>query len=139
MKIYFAGSIRAGRNDRDLYLALIEHLSKYGQVLTEHVGDENLTAAGEERPEEEIFARDVEWLLEADIVVAEVSTPSLGVGYELGLAESRGKRVLCLYRSRDERRLSAMVKGNPAFEVHQYSELRESSLLIDRALSPAIP
>ena len=46
MFIYFAGSIRAGRSDAQLYYKLVEILKKYGTVLTEHVGDPNLTSAG---------------------------------------------------------------------------------------------
>ena len=37
-RIYFCGSIRGGRNDRDIYIKLIEHLKKFGNVLTEHIG-----------------------------------------------------------------------------------------------------
>ena len=101
MKIYFAGSIRAGREDQELYHELIQGLRRYGQVLTEHVGEPTLTQLGDDGPSDrEIFERDMSWLAEADFVVAEVSTPSLGVGYELGRAESLGKRALCLYRDR---------------------------------------
>lgn len=46
--------------------------------------------------EEFIYKRDVDWLLESDFVIAEVTQPSLGVGYELGFAEAKGKPVLCL-------------------------------------------
>jgi len=46
MLIYFAGSIRAGRSDSLLYAKLIKTLKKYGTVLTEHVGNPNLTSAG---------------------------------------------------------------------------------------------
>ena len=38
MKIYFAGSIRGGRDEEENYLKIIKHLAKYGDVLTEHVG-----------------------------------------------------------------------------------------------------
>lgn len=44
--IYFAGSIRAGRSDANLYAKILKELKKYGTVLTEHVGDPNLTEAG---------------------------------------------------------------------------------------------
>ena len=47
LKIYFCGSIRAGRVDAHLYARLIEELKKYGTVLTEHVGDLNLLEKGE--------------------------------------------------------------------------------------------
>jgi 2'-deoxynucleoside 5'-phosphate N-hydrolase len=47
MKIYFAGSIRGGRDDKELYLDIIKWLGKYGTVLTEHIGDATLSALGE--------------------------------------------------------------------------------------------
>lgn len=45
-KIYFAGSIRAGRDDVELYARIVGLLQKYGRVLTEHVGDPNLKESG---------------------------------------------------------------------------------------------
>lgn len=95
MKIYFAGSITGGRVDAELYAHIILELQKHGEVLTEHLGLSTLTAYGEDKPLREIFERDVAWVREADVVVAEVTQPSLGVGYELGLAESLGKQILC--------------------------------------------
>lgn len=47
MKIYFAGSIRAGRADSQLYHKIVKLLQKYGTVLTEHVGDPNMDENGE--------------------------------------------------------------------------------------------
>jgi nucleoside 2-deoxyribosyltransferase len=44
-----------------------------------------------------IYERDVAWLRESDFVIAEVTQPSLGVGYELGFAEAISKPILCLY------------------------------------------
>ena len=49
LKIYFAGSIRGGRENRDRYHSLINHLFQYGKVLSEHIGEESLTASGEEQ------------------------------------------------------------------------------------------
>ena len=78
MKIYFAGSIRAGRDDQELYHQVIQHLQQYGQVLTEHVGDPSLTQWGDDGPSDRaIYDRDMGWLAEADLIVAEVTTPSL--------------------------------------------------------------
>ena len=132
MKIYFAGSIRAGREDQELYHELIQGLRRYGQVLTEHVGEPTLTQLGDDGPLDcEIFERDMGWLAEADFVVAEVSTPSLGVGYELGRAESLGKRALCLYRDLEDRKLSAMVSGNPLLVVARYETVLEALAHID--------
>ena len=47
MQIYFAGSIRGGRGDRDVYLNIIQYLKDYGTVLTEHIGDFDLDRNGE--------------------------------------------------------------------------------------------
>lgn len=131
MNIYFAGSIRGGRKDQNIYLKIIKHLQKYGDVLTEHVADPNTTSLGEKISEEKIFKRDVEWLRKADIVVAEVTNPSLGVGYELGIAEKMDKKILCLYRSSQEKSLSAMIRGNSKFKVVDYSELKQAKDIID--------
>jgi len=131
MKIYFAGSIRAGRADRALYLSIIAHLQKYGHVLTEHVGDQSITSSGDQGPEEQIFKRDLSWLMEADFIIAEVTTPSLGVGYELGKAEAEGKKVLCLFRPNENKKLSAMIAGNKSFLIKKYTTLPEALKIID--------
>jgi len=98
MKIYFAGAIRGGREDVPLYLELVKLLSRHGTVLTEHVADERMTSLGESMDDPAIHDRDLAWLREADCLVAEVTTPSLGVGFEIGKATEWGLRVLCLFR-----------------------------------------
>lgn len=132
MKIYFAGSIRGGRNDKDLYLQIISYLTQFGEVLTEHVGDPNLEAFGEKQlSDKAIFDRDMDWLKQSDVIVAEVTTPSLGVGYELGKAEEFNKPVLCLYRTQLGKRLSAMINGNSNYSIAEYSTLEEAQSKID--------
>lgn len=132
MKIYFAGAIRGGRDDRDLYLQMITLLQKYGEVLTEHVGDPKLSEMGEQTHETFIFNRDMSWLRDSDVIVAEVTTPSLGVGYELGLAKTLGKKILCLYRPFPQKSLSAMVRGNPAFKVEEYQTIEDAEEIIKK-------
>lgn len=126
MKIYFTGAIRAGRHDQKTYYSLVERLKQYGHVLTEHVADPNLGETGENLPEEEIHRRDMAWLHEADAVIAEVTTPSLGVGYEIAKAEEMGKRILCLYRPTAGKSLSAMVRGSKQARVVDYATLEEA-------------
>lgn len=123
LKIYFAGSIRGGRQDKDLYKDIIVLLSKFGTVLTEHIGATNLTDAGETDLAEKIFTRDMQWLKESDVVVAEVTQPSLGVGYEVATAELICKRLLCIYRNGE--RLSPMIRGNANILTKPYTELSD--------------
>lgn len=125
MKIYFAGSIRGGRGDAQLYRQIIELLGQYGEVLTEHIGDETLTSAGSTMEPQYIFEQDTDWLREADVIVAEVTTPSLGVGYEIGLAESLEKRILCLYREQEDSQVSAMILGNRNLSIAQYESITD--------------
>lgn len=130
MKIYFAGSIRGGREDKDLYRSMINELQKYGNVLTEHIGEENLSDEGENMiSDTDIFTRDMNWVMESDVVVAEVTTPSLGVGYELGQAQSMNKKTLCLKRQVDGKRLSAMISGNLYFDIKEYKNLEDVVLI----------
>ena len=128
MKIYFAASIRGGRKDQNKYNELIGFLSSKVEVLTEHVGDSSLGQTGEQDfTDKEIYQRDLEWLESADAVIAEVTNPSLGVGYELGVAEKLGKPVLCLFDDSDHNRnLSAMISGNHKITTFRYTSLDQA-------------
>ena len=86
-KIYFAGSIRGGRVDANLYQRLIAYLQRTDTVLTEHVGSKELQLMEQGRDRDAwIYDRDMAWLRQSDLVVAECTCPSLGVGYELASA-----------------------------------------------------
>ncbi|MBP6925451.1 MAG: nucleoside 2-deoxyribosyltransferase [Candidatus Pacebacteria bacterium] len=135
MKIYFAGSIRGGREDQEIYIDIISLLKNYGEVLTEHIGLSTISSYGQtDMTDEEIYTKDTNWIKESDIVIAEVTTPSVGVGYELGLAESLGKKIIVLYRPQDGKRLSAMLAGNTAMTIVQYIHVSELSKIFDSFL-----
>ena len=125
MKIYFAASIRGGRDDWPRYLEIVKQLREYGEVLTEHVGDVGLSAVGEDIGDRNIYDRDLGWLKSSDYLVAEVTTPSLGVGYEIGKATEWGKPVLCLYRPGEGRLLSAMISGSNGVTLKEYQGVTE--------------
>ena len=131
MKIYFAASIRGGRDDWASYLEIVSQLREYGEVLTEHIGDAELSAAGEDLGDRHIHDRDLGWLKSSDCLVAEVTTPSLGVGYEIGKATEWGKPVLCLYRPAAERSLSAMVAGSDGVILKEYQRPDELNQIFD--------
>jgi len=129
MKIYFAGSIRGGRNDRKIYAQIIEFLKQYGVVLTEHVG--LLNNSEHYRSDACIYRTDMDLLKESDVLIAEVTIPSLGVGYEIGKAEEFNKPILCLYRKDSERKLSAMISGNNRVKLVRYEKIEEVFQVID--------
>ncbi len=123
-KIYFAGSIRGGRIDADLYGRLIKHMQKDNIVLTEHIGCPHLNLMEQGKRDIDIYNEDTAWLRESDIVIAECTCPSLGVGYEMAYAEKIGKPCHILY-DRSKTQLSAMLTGNPYFHIHPYETENE--------------
>ena len=121
MNIYFAGSIRGGRSDQPLYFEIIKKLTKYGKVFTEHVADEKLTILGEQDIDPVVaHDRDMQWLNDSHVIVAEVTVPSLGVGYEIAKADDLGKKTLCLYRPTEGKALSVMLLGNKNLIIKYY-------------------
>jgi nucleoside 2-deoxyribosyltransferase len=135
MNIYFAGSIRGGRNDVELYHKIIAYLQTKGTVLTEHVGHDDISAFGENgSTDREIYQRDMAWLNSANVVVAEVTQPSLGVGFEIANAVAFGKKVFCLYHKRDGIRLSPMIAGCNDVQVVEYGAYDEVEKHLNRFL-----
>ncbi|VVB93453.1 2'-deoxynucleoside 5'-phosphate N-hydrolase 1 [uncultured archaeon] len=111
MKVFFAGSIRGGRNMLFEYQQIIALLKKSGHVVvSEHVASSKLEEAEARLTEEDIFKSDIRFIDECDCLVADVTVPSIGVGYEICHAVSKGKRVLCVYK--EGTNASAMVLGN---------------------------
>jgi len=133
-KIYFACSIRGGRDDVDTYGELVQVIKKYAEVLTEIFADKALTTAGSAGPTGDIWSSDIRWIGQADAVIAEVTSPSLGVGYEIAKAEKMGKPILCLFRPEGERKLSAMIAGSPSATVFEYTTPRSAEHAISTFL-----
>ncbi len=134
-KIYFAGSIRGGREDATIYHEIIQLLQLQGTVLTEHVGSPNIGGDGEsEISSIKIHDRDMNWLLESDIIVAEVTNPSLGVGYEIGRAVENGKKIVCLFRKDCGKNLSAMIGGSKDIQLIEYTKVKDLEDFIENKM-----
>lgn len=116
MKIFFAGSIRGGRQLIPTYQYIIRFLkSRNFTVISEHVAAEGLEKVEARMTEQEIYEKDANWIEESDRVVAEITIPSIGVGYEICHAVKHNKPVLCVYR--EGTKASAMVLGNSTGHV----------------------
>ena len=135
MKIYFAGSIRGGRDEEKTYLRIIDYLCSFGDVLTEHVGYKDVEKSEENHSDTYIFERDVKWLESSDVMIADVTVPSLGVGYEIGFAETLNIPILCLYNPKNKKPLSAMITGNKNIIWEEYSSFEDAQMLIKNFLS----
>lgn len=101
-KVYFAGAIRGTREKANEYKKIGDFIEEYAEILDKHVVDPELSNMGESLDKTEIYKRDIGWIAESDIVFAEVTMPSLGVGYEIAYAEKLGKKIVCLYHEGGE-------------------------------------
>ncbi len=135
-KIFFIGSIRGGRINQPHYVGIVEILKQYGIVFSEHVADKSLGEYGEtDLEKEEIHDRELETLGKSDIVVAEVTTPSLGVGYLISQSISLNKKVIALYNGEDTLKLSAMIKGDKNVQVHLYKTEEDIISILNSEIS----
>jgi nucleoside 2-deoxyribosyltransferase len=124
-RVYFSGSIRGGRDDASLYKKIIDILKVKYEVLTEHIGLVDLNKFEDGKTDKYIYLRDRTLLDQCDLVVAECSTASLGVGYELAYAEAHRKPVVVLYDITRNKKLSAMIAGDDSFKKMYYSSETE--------------
>jgi len=111
MKVYFSCSITGGRNEEKVYAVIVNGMLAAGyEVPTAHLSSPDVMRMETVVDPEEIFSRDMRWLEECDAVVAEVSTPSHGVGYEIALGLTLNKPVFCCYQQ--GKRVSKILTGN---------------------------
>jgi len=107
-----------------VYIQIVDILKKQGhKVVSEHVASIELEKTEAKISDEEIFNNDIGYVNECECLVAEVTTPSIGTGYEICYAVSKGKQVLCIYR--DDANASAMVRGNDRIVSVPYKNMEE--------------
>ncbi len=133
-KVYFAGSIRGGREDAAVYKRIIDYINATDTVLTEHIGLGSLSVTTRTKEDDvHIYERDTEWLRLSDVLIAECTNPSHGVGYELAYAEARNIPVHIFYDKR-KANISAMLNGNTYFKVYPYENEAEIYSVLDKIL-----
>ena len=133
-KVYFAGSIRGGREEAAVYKRIIDYINATDTVLTEHIGLGSLSVKARTKEDDvHIYERDTEWLRSSDVLIAECTNPSHGVGYELAYAEARNIPVHIFYDKR-KANISAMLNGNAYFKVYPYENEAEICPVLDKIL-----
>ena len=125
MKIYVSGSIYGGTEKIETYKILVEELEKYGEVLTKQIADPNTIKNEINQKDEDIYTDLENKLINCDLVFAEVTIPSLGVGYELGYADKLGKKIIAIYDSEYTKKVSTMIRGNSRIRLIPYKDINE--------------
>jgi nucleoside 2-deoxyribosyltransferase len=134
MIIYCAGPIRGDRSYAQYFQKIVQMIQKLGHVHLTELTTQAGEGQGSISDDRGIYRRDLEWLYQADVLIAEVSAPSLGVGYEVSYAlRVRNIPVLCL-RHRSSGSLSAMISGNPSklLTLETYESTGELEEILER-------
>ncbi|MDO9517980.1 MAG: nucleoside 2-deoxyribosyltransferase [Methanosarcinaceae archaeon] len=126
MKVFLSGSIRGGRQMLPTYQHICKFLKSTGaDVLSWHVADPELGVKEAKMSEQQIYDRDIGLLKMSDCLIAEVTIPSIGVGYEICRGLEIGLPVLCVHKQGAS--VSAMLLGNSDenISVQKYTDYEQ--------------
>jgi 2'-deoxynucleoside 5'-phosphate N-hydrolase len=139
MKVYFGFTVAGNRSSLEAAKKIAGVLESMGhEVLTSHLLGQDAWEADRLVPPKEIFGRDMRWLTECDIFVAEVSGSSFGLGFETGyLLGATSKKTILFYERAVERKISLLIVGNtiPNCILVPYSQLDELEDLVRSCMS----
>ena len=129
MKIYFGFTVAGDRSQVSNARRLVELLEAMGhEVLTRHLVSDNAAKMDRSIAPQSVYDRDMTWLRQCDIFIAEVSGSSFGLGYEAGyVLGSSDKKAVLFYRREAAARISLLITGNthPNCRLVPYSEPEE--------------
>src|SRR6516162_11322138 len=114
MKIYLGFTVAGNRSSVEAAKRILSVLQLMGHdILTTHLLRDDAWDADRRVPPEQIFARDMKWLAECDIFVAEVSGSSFGLGFEFFFNDTATtEKTVLLYQREAERTISLLITGN---------------------------
>jgi nucleoside 2-deoxyribosyltransferase len=143
MKIYFGFTVAGDRSSIVTARAIVELLTRLGHdVLTRHLVDDNAWEKDRLITPNEVYLRDMKWLEQCDLFMAEVSGSSFGLGFETGyLLGATSKKVVLFYRRDVASKLSLLITGiaHPNCELVSYSSSEEAGAWITNNLSRPEP
>lgn len=120
MRVYLAAAMTHTGRDLAAIRALLDGLEADGhEVPTRHVADPRGRDVDGSLTDGQVALRDLGWVAGCDALVAEVSTPSHGVGVEVAAALAGGKPVLLAYRRGTQ--VSRLLLGLRGVEVLEYA------------------
>ena len=117
MNIYLACTVRGDRGAVAGLRSLVASLEDAGHtILTKHLLDDNVDGAESALSERAVYERDISWLEACDVLIADASGSSFGVGFEVGYVLGRSdrtdQRVVLLYRAGRRDQISRLIVGN---------------------------
>jgi Nucleoside 2-deoxyribosyltransferase len=136
MKIYFGFTVAGDRSSIDTARKVVHQLEEMGhEVLTRHLVSDNAWEADRSIRPQDVYRRDMAWLGQCELFIAEVSGSSFGLGFETGyLLGATSKKVVLLYRRDVEHRVSLLITGNthPNCTLVPYATVQEVEQFVTR-------
>jgi len=136
MKIYFGFTVAGDRSSIDTARKVVHQLEEMGhEVLTRHLVSDNAWEADRSVSPQDVYRRDMAWLGQCELFVAEVSGSSFGLGFETGyMLGATSKKVVLLYRRDVEQRISLLITGNthPNCTLVPYANVEEVIRFVTR-------
>lgn len=116
IKVYFTAATSGNGDLEGNYRRIVSWLKKKNLLLISggQIISEKLLAHDKKLSKEQIFQRERKRIDEADLVIAEVTKPSTGVGGEIVYALVNHRPVLALVFRENQDMLSPMIEGNPS-------------------------
>jgi 2'-deoxynucleoside 5'-phosphate N-hydrolase len=143
VRIYLACTVRGDRGAAGITRALADAVEGMGHtVLTRHLLADDPDLDEARLSERAVYERDVRLLESADLLIAEASGSSYGVGFEvgyvLGRSDTTGQRVLLLYDGERRGRVSRLIVGNthPACTTYPYRGAADLLRFVEVFLAP---
>lgn len=133
MKFYLSAPItQADDESRVVAKEIYTKLLKHGSVLDEHVVRDDVLGWSDKQEKEgfNFYEFDTKKIEESNAVVALVTNPSTGIGYELAYALDRGKPVLALCKEGIHLTKMLTHNTNPLFKCSFYSSTSEIEKLV---------
>jgi hypothetical protein len=134
MKIYFGFTVAGDRSAVMAARRIVGILEEMRhEVLTRHLVEDNAWEADRSIAPKEVYRRDMKWLGQCDMLLAEVSGSSFGLGFETGyLLGATTKKVVLFYRREVESKISLLITGvtHPNCTLVPYSDLNEVEVWI---------
>ncbi len=134
MRVYLGFTVAGSRSSVEAAKKILNVLQSLGhEVLTSHLVSVDAWEADRRVAPQEIFARDMNWLAQCDLFIAEVTGSSFGLGFETGyLLGATAKKTILFFERDAKHRISLLITGNthPNCSLMPYSRLEELDELV---------
>ncbi|MCU0342998.1 MAG: nucleoside 2-deoxyribosyltransferase [Ignavibacterium sp.] len=135
MIIYCAGPIKGNTTYQDNYSEIVRIVESMGHTaLSEKSSKFSSTILLSDK---QIYTRDVKWIDGSKIMIAEVSGPSIGVGFEISYALFVKKMPVLAVFHNEAGQISSMITGctNPLLEIKKYSNVDDLTSIVKKFIA----